>query len=100
MADIHFCECAVCEGAGTLLDIARGRGCHVTCDACDGTGEVAFVPIARVLEIVDAMINGWGVAIASAEKYGVGDGWVENDRNYKAAGEAILNRLQEEFEPE
>jgi len=48
MSDIHFCECPVCEG-----------GHHKPCDACDGRGEVPFVPLARVLEIVEERISAW-----------------------------------------
>ena len=60
-----------------------------------------MVPLSRVLEIVEAAIEGWGMAIKRAERYGVtGESWVERDRYYKAAGESILNRLREEFERE
>jgi len=58
-----------------------------------------LVPLSRVLEIVGAAIEGWETAITRAEKYGVGDGWVEKDRLYKAAAESILRLLREEFEP-
>jgi len=92
MADIHFCECPVCEGAGTLFDIARGRGYHVTCDACDGRGEVSFVPLARVLEIVEERCNMWGAMLSDARTGGPAMGHAE--------AKTILRLLREEFEQE